>query len=101
MTTDNITITKTEYNKLLHAAEKLSRLERGGVDSWEWYSESLARQEGDDFNSDDEALDVLTENDIDYDFMKKTFPPYSGDDQEIISARNYLLEFYEYTEVEA
>lgn len=101
MTTENITITKTEYDKLLNAAEKLARLERGGVDNWEWYGESLARQEGDDFRSKDEAEDVLTDNDIDYDFMKKTFAPYSGEDQEIISARDYLIEFHGYTEVEA
>lgn len=29
------------YHELLIAQEKLSRLEAGGVDNWEWYGESL------------------------------------------------------------
>ncbi len=37
----NITITKKEYLNLKLAEEKLSRLEQGGVDNWEWYGESL------------------------------------------------------------
>lgn len=35
------TIPTERYVELLMAEEKLRRLEAGGVDSWEWYSESL------------------------------------------------------------
>jgi len=36
-----VTISKEDYVDLLVASEKLSRLECGGVDNWEWYGESL------------------------------------------------------------
>ena len=38
---DFVTITKKEYLRLLIDSEKLCRLEGGGVDNWDWYSESL------------------------------------------------------------
>jgi len=41
MTVATITITLAEYNSLKDAYFKLSCLEIGGVDNWEWYSESL------------------------------------------------------------
>ena len=34
-------ITMHEYQELLNRDKKLSALERGGVDNWEWYEESL------------------------------------------------------------
>ena len=40
-----VTITQQEYSELLIAADKLRRLENGGVDNWEWYSESLRSSE--------------------------------------------------------
>lgn len=40
-----ITISKQEYFELRMEQERLSRLECGGVDNWEGYSESL-RPEG-------------------------------------------------------
>jgi len=36
-----IEIPKAEYDQLLLNARILSALEIGGVDNWEWYSESL------------------------------------------------------------
>ncbi len=36
-----VTITKLEYEDLLDAEAKLSALEAGGVDNWEWYGDSL------------------------------------------------------------
>lgn len=36
-----ITITKEEYDRLQDRDFKLSCLEGGGVDNWEWYDESL------------------------------------------------------------
>lgn len=36
-----ITITRKEYFQLRCDSEKLSMLEAGGVDNWEWYGESL------------------------------------------------------------
>ncbi len=37
----NITITAEEYHDLLDKSFQLECLERGGVDNWEWYDESL------------------------------------------------------------
>ena len=36
------TITKEEYDELIHRDEILTALENGGVDNWEWYGESLS-----------------------------------------------------------
>ena len=36
-----VTISKKELEELKDAQHKLSCLEAGGVDNWEWYSESL------------------------------------------------------------
>lgn len=41
MTEETVTITKKRYEELLDHAFKLSCLEAGGVDNWEWYSDSL------------------------------------------------------------
>jgi hypothetical protein len=39
----NHTISKEEYEELLDRDRKLSALEAGGVDNWEWYGESLSQ----------------------------------------------------------
>lgn len=39
----NKTISKKEYEELKDRNRKLSALEAGGVDNWEWYSESLSQ----------------------------------------------------------
>lgn len=44
----NKTISKKEYEELLDRNRKLSALEAGGVDNWEWYSESLSQYYGDE-----------------------------------------------------
>lgn len=93
-----IEITKKEYLSLLEDSEKLRRLENGGVDNWEWFSESLSRNEGDDFIGEWEAVDILEENEIFCGQKTKTLAPYDGDNDEVILARNYLMENYEYTE---
>ena len=36
-----IIIPKNEFASLLRDSDKLSRLECGGVDNWDWYGESL------------------------------------------------------------
>lgn len=36
-----IIIPKNEFADLLRDSDKLSRLECGGVDNWDWYDESL------------------------------------------------------------
>ncbi len=36
-------ISKKEYEELMDRNRKLSALEAGGVDNWEWYSESLSQ----------------------------------------------------------
>ena len=38
---ETVTIEKKEYNRLIDRDFKLACLESGGVDNWEWYSESL------------------------------------------------------------
>lgn len=39
----NRTISKREYEELMDRNRKLSALEAGGVDNWEWYGESLSQ----------------------------------------------------------
>ena len=39
----NRVISKEEYDELLDRDRKLTALENGGVDNWEWYDESLAQ----------------------------------------------------------
>ena len=36
-----VKITYADYEELSDRNEKLTALENGGVDNWEWYSESL------------------------------------------------------------
>lgn len=50
MDEETICISRVEYQKLLDDSKKLSCLEAGGVDNWDWYSESL---EGCYFNESD------------------------------------------------
>ena len=38
---ETVTISKQEYKELLVDSLILSGLENGGVDNWEWYSESI------------------------------------------------------------
>ena len=42
------TISKKEYEELLHRNEVLNALEAGGVDNWEWYSDSLKQYFGEE-----------------------------------------------------
>lgn len=41
MEAETVTISLKEYNSLKDDSFKLSCLEAGGVDNWEWYHESL------------------------------------------------------------
>jgi hypothetical protein len=47
-----ITITTKEYESLLKDREILQALYAGGVDNWEWYSDSL-KGIGDDYDDED------------------------------------------------
>lgn len=47
---ETIEITRLEYFNLRRAEEQLKRLENGGVDNWDWYSESIY---GSDLNEED------------------------------------------------
>ena len=46
----NQVISKEEYDELLDRDRKLSALEAGGVDNWEWYGESLSQYYDDEEN---------------------------------------------------
>ena len=57
-----IIIPKNEFASLLRDSDKLSRLECGGVDNWEWYGESLNDYKDPSYEkiqdmSDDDLLD--------------------------------------------
>lgn len=57
-----IIIPKNEFASLLRDSDKLSRLEYGGVDNWEWYNEALNDEEDLSYDeiqdmSDDDLLD--------------------------------------------
>ena len=41
---DFVTIPTKRYKQLLQQEDKLECLEAGGVDNWEWYSDSLSDQ---------------------------------------------------------
>lgn len=47
-----VTITKEEYDQLVDRDFKLSCLENGGVDNWEWYCDSL--QDGGYFDEEED-----------------------------------------------
>lgn len=54
-----IIIPKNEFASLLRDSDKLSRLEYGGVDNWDWYDESL--------NNDDPSykkIQDMSDNDL-------------------------------------
>ncbi len=53
MQEETVTITKQKYYELLCAEAELALLESGGVDNWDWYSESL-------YGDGDDNLDTLT-----------------------------------------
>lgn len=53
--TDTVTITRKEYDTLKHDARVLAALEAGGVDNWDWYSESL--RDAGLFDEDEEEED--------------------------------------------
>lgn len=38
---DRVILDRSEYESLIRSRDKLQGLEAGGVDNWEWYSESL------------------------------------------------------------
>lgn len=40
-TEETVTITLSEYNALLHAANELQCLYIAGVDNWEWYADAM------------------------------------------------------------
>jgi len=42
MSEETVTITKAEYDRLTDRDFKLTCLENGGVDNWEWYDDSLS-----------------------------------------------------------
>lgn len=52
-TEPTVTIPKSKYDDLVRSAEMLAALEAGGVDNWEWYSESLAGFFDDDEDDDE------------------------------------------------
>ncbi len=52
--TNTITISKEAYDKLVRSEKELYALYAGGVDNWEWYSESLQEAGLLDDEDDDE-----------------------------------------------
>lgn len=56
-----VTISKKEYFDLLMAQEKLTRLENGGVDNWDWYGESLHSDEDMDWDEFEEQTKATVE----------------------------------------
>jgi len=57
MNNNKIEIEKSEYISLLVAQERLSRLEIGGVDNWDWYGESLNPEDEPDMDEFKENLE--------------------------------------------
>ena len=69
--TDKVTISASEYKKMQRDLAKLNALEAGGVDNWEWYSESLTEWHKENHKDElldgfiDELNDIMTEADVD------------------------------------
>ena len=57
-----IIIPRNEFASLLRDSDKLSRLECGGVDNWDWYDESL----NDEDPSYEEIQDMSDDDLIDF-----------------------------------
>ena len=55
-----IIIPKNEFANLLRDSDKLSRLEHGGVDNWDWYDESLNNDEDLSY----EKIQDMSDNDL-------------------------------------
>lgn len=53
---ETIEITKQEYFNLRKSSEILNRLENGGVDNWDWYSDSIYDENLQDFDEFEEEL---------------------------------------------
>jgi len=51
-----VTIDKQRYASLLVSEMELDRLESGGVDNWEWYSESLNPDDEPDLDEAEEEI---------------------------------------------
>ena len=45
---EQVTISRKEYESLKEDSDTLAKLHAGGVDNWEWYSESLYGDGDDD-----------------------------------------------------
>lgn len=56
MAEELMTISLKRYRELLDSEKKLNALEAGGVDNWEWYSESL--QEHGYFDEEESEEDI-------------------------------------------
>ena len=74
-------VPKEELKELLAARDKLAALERGGVDNWSWYSDSLNEYLEEDWEANNEAYMKffnITESDEDfeYDFTFETIAEY-------------------------
>ncbi len=54
MIVKTVTISEKEYRELLKDSDTLAKLHAGGVDNWEWYSESLGYSDDEDEEEDDE-----------------------------------------------
>ena len=56
-----IIIPKNKFADLLRDSDKLSRLECGGVDNWDWYDESL---NNDDEDPSYEKIQDMSDDDL-------------------------------------
>ena len=65
---ESVTISKSEIERLRMIESKMAALEKGGVDNWEWYDESLsswrAENETKELKSDffNELLELFGQN---------------------------------------
>ena len=93
-----IKISKAEYEKMQRQIAKLEALEAGGVDSWEWYSESLknwfAENELIELMDDtiDGINDVLIDAEVDYPAGREAGPSIHFDDEVMKAVLGRFLE---------
>ena len=58
-TDETVVLSKKDYEELKKRAATLSALEAGGVDNWEWYSDSLNDHLPEEYKEKEESVEEI------------------------------------------
>lgn len=96
-----VKLSKSEYEKMVRQISKLSALEAGGVDNWEWYDESLKdwHKENDlndlIFSMCDWIYDASIDAEVDYPAGRECGPSISITEEAALVAVRGIIKQYE------